>query len=155
VFWRILLELFFVVVIVFAGAGFWGCFKSPKHLRDMLCDPAEIMRVIDHAGYDKLRRKMKDVEAPPRGTFCETIMIWEAAHYRSLSHTRNLLVFVVLAALGSSALLGLWYFTVSFFVFCLLGFAELPSSARNNNANHVILVTLNLMKWISEDAQKL
>jgi hypothetical protein len=150
-FWRILLELFLLLIILFAGVSFWSCLKSPRHLHKMLSDPMELMRLIDHFGYDKLGAEAQQVQAPPFGTFGDTIDLWEAAHYKSLSQTRNGLLFVALAVLAASWWLGMWYLAVSLFVFFSLGFAELPPSAKNNNANHLPLVMLNLMAWHRED----
>jgi hypothetical protein len=130
-FWRILLEVLFVVILVFAGGPFWSCLKAPKHLRSMLADPAELRRLIDHFGYDKLLADAKQIKAPPFGTFGDTIIIWDSAHYKSLSWTRNRLLFVVLVILVASWWLGTWYFVVSLFVFLLLGIDELPAVAKN------------------------
>jgi len=150
-FWRILLELLFVLLILFAGGSFWACLKAPKHLHNMLADPMELTRLIDHVGYDKLRAEAQKVQAPPYGTFGDTIAIWEAAHYKSLSQTRKGLLLVVLAVLAASWCLGMWYLAVSLFVFFSLGYAELPVSAKNNNADHLASVILNLVKWCRED----
>lgn len=54
-FWKILLELLFLFIILFAGLPFWSCLKTPRHLHKMLSDPMELMRLIDHFGYEKLR----------------------------------------------------------------------------------------------------
>jgi hypothetical protein len=94
-FWRILLEVLFVLILVFAGGPFWSCLKAPKHLRSLLVDPVELKRLIDHFGYDKLLADAHKIKAPPFGTFGDAITIWDSAHYKSLSSTRNRLLFVV------------------------------------------------------------
>jgi hypothetical protein len=38
-FWRILLELFFVLIVYFAGESCWACLKTPPRLRNVLSDP--------------------------------------------------------------------------------------------------------------------
>jgi CheY-like chemotaxis protein len=149
--WKILLELLFVLVILFAGAPFWPCLKTPRHLHNMLSDPVELKRLIDHAGYDKLLADAQKVQAPPLGTFGDTITVWETAHYQSLSQTRNGLLLVVLVVLAASWWLGIWYLAVSLLAFFTLGFAKLPPSAKNNNTDHLASVILNLIKWRRED----
>jgi CheY-like chemotaxis protein len=148
-FWKILLELLLVLIMFFAGASFWSCLKAPRHLHNLLSDPVELSRFIDHFGYDKLRAEAQQVQAPPFGTFGDTIDIWEAAHYKSLSQTRNGLLVVVLAALAASWWLGMAYLGASLSVFLLLGF--LAEAGRNNNADHLHSLMLNLVKWHRED----
>ncbi len=152
-FWRILLELLFVLIILFAGAPFWACLKAPRHFHNILSDPVELKRLIDHVGYDNLRVDAQNVQAPPFGTSGDTIAIWETAHYKSLSQTRNGLLFVVLAVLGASWWVGMWYLAASLIVFFSLGFAGLSASAKNNNADTLSSVMLNLIKWHQEDAR--
>jgi hypothetical protein len=53
--------------------------------------------------------------------------------------------------LGASWWLGGWYFAVSLLVFLLLGFSDLPAVAKDNNANHLPSVMLNLIQWRRED----
>ena len=150
-FWRILLEALFVGILTFAGGPFWSCLKAPKHLRSILADPAELKRLIGLYKYDKLLAESNKLPAPPFGTFGDIIIIWDAAHYKSLSSTRNRLLFVVLAILVASWWMGVWYFAVSVSVFLLLGLGELPADAKNNNANHLPSVILNLIKWHRQD----
>jgi hypothetical protein len=152
-FWKILLELLLVLIILFAGGSFWACLKAPRHLRNILSDPMELNRLIDHFGYDKLRADAQKVQAPPFGTFGDTITIWETAHYKSLSQTRNGLLVVVLVVLAASWWLGAWNLAASLLVFFSLGFAGLPASAKNNNADTLSSVMLNLIKWGQEDAR--
>jgi CheY-like chemotaxis protein len=147
-----LLELVFVLLIFFAGVAFWSCLKATRHLHKILRDPVELKRLIDHVGYDKLLAGAQQVQPPPFGTFGDTIDSWEAAHYKSLSQTRNGLLFVVLAVLAASWWLGMWYLAVSLLVFFSLSFAGLPASAKNNNADHLSSVMLNLLKWHHEHA---
>lgn len=64
-FWRVLLELLLLLIILFAGGSFWACLKAPRHLRNLLSDPMELMRLVDHVGYDKLRAEAQHVQAPP------------------------------------------------------------------------------------------
>ena len=104
------------------------------------------------SAFDKFRADAAQVQAPAFGAFGDTIAIWDAAHYRSLSQTRNGLMLVLLFSLAASWWLGVWYFAVSIGAFCLLGFTELPPSAKNNNANHLASVIVNLIKWRLEDA---
>jgi hypothetical protein len=148
--WRIALEVVFVLIVFFAGVNFWACSKTPKHLYRLLGDSEELSRLIDHFGYERLLADAQGV-APQAGTFDTNISILNIAHYKSLSLTRNTLLFVVLVVLAASGWLGFWYFVVSLLVFVALGFTDIPDSAKNNNANHVASVTLNLMKWRQED----
>jgi hypothetical protein len=125
-FWRILLEVLFVGIMTFAGGPFWSCLKAPKHLRHILAEPVELKRLIGLCGYDKLLADARKLSAPSFGTFGEIILLWDTAHYKSLSSTRNRLLFVVLTILVASCWLGAWYFAVSLFVFLLLGLGKLP-----------------------------
>jgi hypothetical protein len=149
--WRVLLELVLLLVLLFAGSSFWSCFKAPKHLLTMLGDSADLRRVIARSGYEKLVEDAQQVKAPPFGTFGDTISIWDNAHHKSLSSTRNAFLAVVLGILAASWWLGIWYFAAGLFVFLVLGFAEIPVSAKNNNANHLPSVILNLIRWCQED----
>jgi len=151
-FWRLLLEVIFLGIILFAGEPFWHSLKAPKHLRGLLADPEELRRLIGHYEYDKLVAESNKLPAPPFGTYGDIIIIWDAAHYKSLASTRNLLLFVVLVILVASGWLGAWYFVVSLSVFLLLGLRELPVAAKNNNVNHLPSVILNLIQWRSHDA---
>ncbi len=152
-FWHLLLEVIFLGVILFAGGPFWYCLKAPRHLRSLLADPEELGRLIAHFQYEKLVAESKKLSAPPFGTNGDIIVIWDAAHYKSLASTRNLMLCIVLVILLASAWLGIWYFAVSLAAFLLLGLGELPVSAKNNNVNHLPSVILNLIQWRSRDAQ--
>ncbi len=150
-FWHILLEIVLVLVLVFAGGPFWACLKAPRHLRSMLADPGELRRVIELIGYERLNADAQEIKAPPLGSYGDTIVIWDGAHYTSLSSTRNWLLFIVLVALAASLWMGVWYFAVSLLVFAALGFEQLPAVAKGNNAKHLPSVMLNLIKWRQED----
>jgi hypothetical protein len=151
-FWHVLLEGIFLGIILFAGGPFWHCLKAPKHLHTVLADTAELARLIGHYNYDKLVAESNKLPAPPFGTNGDIIIIWDAAHYKSLASTRNLMLFVVLVLLIASGWLGVWYFAVSLSVFLLLGLGELPVVAKNNNVNHLPSVILNLIQWRSHNA---
>lgn len=47
----------------------------------------------------------------------------------------------------------MWFLAVSSVIFFSLGFAELPVAAKNNNADTLSSVMLNLIKWHQEDAR--
>jgi hypothetical protein len=151
--WRLLLETLFLMGILFAGGGFWQYLRAPKHLRILLADPEELRRLIGHFKYDKLVAESIKIQVPPFGTYGDTIVIWDAAHYKSLSSTRNLVLPLVLVLLGASCWLGAWYFIANVSVFLLLGVGGLPESAKNNNSNHLPVVIMNLIQWRSHDAQ--
>jgi hypothetical protein len=149
--WRIVLEVVFLVVILFAGGPFWHCLKAPKHLRSVLADPEELTRLIGHYKYENLVAESNKVPAPPFGTYGDAIIIWDAVHYKSLASTRNLLLFIVLVTLFASWWLGAWCLAASLATFLLLGLGELPVAAKNNNANHLPSVILNLIQWRQHD----
>jgi hypothetical protein len=151
-FWHLLLEVIFLGAILFAGGSFWHCLKAPKHLHSLLADPEELARLIVHYEYEKLVAESNNLPAPPFGTNGDIIIIWDAAHYKSLAATRNLMLFVVLVMLAANGWLGVWYFAVSLSVFLLLGLGEIPVAAKNNNVNHLPSVILNLIQWRSHDA---
>ena len=73
--WRILLELLFSAILVFAGGPFWSCLKAPKHLRSILADPVELTRLIGLYKYDKLLAESNKPPAPPFGTLGDIIII--------------------------------------------------------------------------------
>jgi hypothetical protein len=150
-FWHILLEMVFLGVILFAGVSFWQCLKAPKHLRSVLADPKELKRVIDHYKYGDLVAESNKLTAPPFGTYGDTIIIWDASHYKSLSSTRNLLFLVVFGILAASLGLGAWYFAGNLTVFVLLGLGGLSAAAKNNNVNHLPTIIMNLIQWRRHD----
>ncbi|MGO8813614.1 MAG: hypothetical protein ACLQVG_02970 [Terriglobia bacterium] len=152
--WRILLEIVFVLALVFAGSSFWACHKSPAHLRRLMADEEQLKRIIDLVGFAKLSADANDIEPiSQRHTYGDTIILWEKAHLKSLSHTRNLFALMVAAILATSWWLGDWYFAVSLCTFVALGFSDLPIAAKNNNARHIPSVVRNLIRWRQEADQ--
>ena len=148
--WRIILETFLVVILVFASANFWACAKAPSHLRRLLNDPDELNRLIEHIGLNKLLESALAIE-PVFGSYEANINAWNTSHFRSLSQTRNLLGILVLAVLGGSWFLGDWYLAANAMIFALMALMDIPSSAKNNNLKHLPSIMLNLIKWLSED----
>jgi len=149
--YRILLEVLFVFILLFAGGSFWVSLKAAKHLRGMLADSAGLGRLIAHFAYGRLLAEAQQVKAPPFGTFGDIISLWDKGHHKSLSSTRNRLLFVVLVVLAASWWLGIWYFAASLILFLALGLEELPAPAKNNNANHLPSVILKLVRWHQEN----
>lgn len=150
--WRIPLEVVFALALLFAGGSFWSCLKAPAHLRKLLAEPSGLERIIGLIGYDTLYADAQNIK-PLIGSYGENITLWDIAHLKSLSQTRNLFGLACGVILSASWLLGFWYFTVSVVIFFLLGTSELPAAAKNNNARHLASVTLNLIKWSQVDDQ--
>ncbi len=152
--WRIPLEVVFVLALAFVGMSFWSCQKSPAHWRRLLADPLELRRIIDLVGLDKLCTDTRNIQPmSDRHTYGDTIILWDIAHLKSLSRTRNMFFVIVVAILTASWWLGIWYFVVSLCAFVALGFAELPAATKNNNARHLPTAMMNIIKWREEDDQ--
>lgn len=150
--WRIVIEIVFVVALFFLGSSFWACLKAPAHLRRMLADESELRRLIDHFAWDKLYAEAQNIKPLPVG-YGGMLRIWDAAHHKSLSLPRNYLGVGAVVVLAGSWYLGVGYFLVSAAIFTLMGFSDVPASAKNNNASHLRPVILNLIRWVREDQQ--
>jgi hypothetical protein len=148
--WRIVAEVLFVVALLFLSSSFWACLKAPAHLRRMLADETELRRLIEHFVWDTLYSEAQNVRPLPMG-YGNTLVIWDAAHYKSLSSTRNYLGVGAVLVLAGSWWLGVGYFLVNARIFALMGLSDVPASAKNNNARHLPTVILNLTRWIMED----
>ena len=148
--WRIVIEVVFVAALLFLGSSFWACLKAPAHLRRMLADETELRRLIDHFVWDKLDAEARNVKPLPIG-YADTLVLWDRAHFKSLSQTRNYLGVAVALVLAGSWWLGLGYFLVNAAIFALMGFSDIPASAKNNNARHLPTVIMNLILWIKND----
>ncbi|HKV95094.1 MAG TPA: hypothetical protein VJW20_21290 [Candidatus Angelobacter sp.] len=149
--WHMLLEVALVFALAYAGGPFWSCLKGPKHLQEMLGNRDELTRLIDLAGYSNLLADAQNIKPLLNGNYGDNIFLWDNAHLKSLSSTRNALFFVVMGILALSWWIGIWYFAVSLAIFLLFGCMELPGVAKNNNAKHLLSVIVNLIKWRQDD----
>jgi hypothetical protein len=146
----IFLGLLLAAVMLFVGAGFWACARSPSHLRRFLADATELQRLLQFLEPQKLHDEARKVK-PVFGSYAGNIATHEAAHAASLSRTRNLLFLLAASDAGASYYLSVPLFWINVLIFALPALFDIPTSAKNNNATHVHTVMLNLIKWHSED----
>ena len=152
--WHLAVEVPMVVGLAFVAGGFWACLKAPRHFRALLADQKEIRRIISVMGFDKLSAEAQGVNPiSDKHSYGDSIVIWDKAHFVSLSQTRTTLLILVVVIFLTSWFLGVWYFVANFLIFASLGLSGLPASAKNNNARHLPLVIMNLIKWRQEDEQ--
>lgn len=150
--WKIVLEVVIVAVILVTGGSFWACLKSSRHLSRFLSDISELRRLIDYLSPTKIAEESAAIE-PVFGSFAKNIEAFETAHLASLRKAAMLVLIGVVLLLIISFLLGVWYFVVSLVVFLLLSIGDIPASAKANNATHVHTLISNIYKWHHSDAE--
>jgi hypothetical protein len=148
---RFVAEMAFLCVLAFVAGPFWSCLKSPAHLHKLLADQGELRRIIELIGYDTLYADAEYIQ-PLISSYGQNIELWNKAHARSLSSALNYLGLFCLAVLAASLWMGFCYFVVSAVVL-LVGMSQAPEHAEINNAKHITVLILNLVKWNQVDVE--
>jgi hypothetical protein len=125
--------------------------KISAHLHKLLADQGELRRIIELIGYDTLYADAEYIQ-PLISSYGQNIELWNKAHARSLSSALNYLGLFCLAVLAASLWMGFCYFVVSAVVL-LVGMSQAPEHAEINNAKHITVLILNLVKWNQVDVE--
>jgi hypothetical protein len=150
--WRLTIEVIFAVFVLLGGTSLWAILKAPAHLRRILLNPVELVRVAEFFGRESILADA--VGVAPIGTFAANIAILSRAHIGALRKTLPLCVLAAIGGIGCSYyFLGPWYSVGNAALALMLALPGLPPSAANYNIEHVRSILVILCKWNSVDPE--